>query len=189
MTARERYDEMLRERVWPLLQSLGFKRSRNRFGRPTTEGWQVLDFQASQFGSRNGVHFTINLGTVVAELQFRGDRGRKTPPPESDCHLRERIGVLLADQNDHWWDFDPDTDGDLLADELVEIIECNAVPWLEERSSLAQVLDLARARPNLLGWHDLSFLPRLLGDAGYEAEAMALQAEASRRRRARGLPD
>ncbi|MEA2313050.1 MAG: hypothetical protein QOE28_3018 [Solirubrobacteraceae bacterium] len=67
MSARERYDAMIGERIGPELRALGFRRSRNRFGRLGENTWQVVDFQASQFGSRDGVRFTINLGVALRE--------------------------------------------------------------------------------------------------------------------------
>src|SRR4051812_11923297 len=68
VTARETYDAMLRDAVAPWLRQRGFMKRRNRFRRSDDHGWQVIDFQASQFGSRDGVRFTINLWVGVIEL-------------------------------------------------------------------------------------------------------------------------
>ena len=61
MTAREKYDSMIRDDLGPWLRERGFKKQRNRFRRVDASGWQVVDFQASQWGSRDDVRFTINL--------------------------------------------------------------------------------------------------------------------------------
>ena len=66
MTERERCDAMVRDVIGPELKAAGFRRARNRFARRVDGGWQVIDFQASQFGSRDQVSFTINLGTALA---------------------------------------------------------------------------------------------------------------------------
>src|SRR3712207_9332587 len=65
----------------PWLRERGFKKRRNRFRRSDDRGWQVIDFQASQWGSRDDVRFTINLWVGVSELA----------DAEADAHVQQRI--------------------------------------------------------------------------------------------------
>src|SRR4051812_45735763 len=106
-TARELYDAMIRERIAPTLREHGFRKQRNRFARAEAGGWQVIDFQASQFGSRDKVHFTINVGTAYPELR-RDDEAwtDEHSPPEYDLHVRERIAWLMGEDRDKWWAVD-----------------------------------------------------------------------------------
>jgi hypothetical protein len=60
---------MFRDEIGPWLRARGFKKRRNRFRRVDEDGWQVIDFQASQWGSRDDVRFTINLW--VGSMQGR----------------------------------------------------------------------------------------------------------------------
>jgi hypothetical protein len=89
--------------VAPELRVRGFRKRRNAFSRPTSDGWTVIDFQASQFGTRDDVSFTINLGVSFAELQAT-DEG---PPSLGRAHMRQRIGRLLDGSRDRWWPLDP----------------------------------------------------------------------------------
>jgi hypothetical protein len=132
--AREGYDEMIRLRVAPELKNLGFRRLRNRFVRRVGRSWQIIDFQASQFGSRDDVSFTINLAVALDELpRAAGTWDATKPPSEYHAQLRERIGNLMEAGEDHWWPLDESTDAAqlALADELIGIVRRVGLPWLE----------------------------------------------------------
>jgi hypothetical protein len=180
VTARESYDDMIRSVIAPELKATGFKRARNRFVRWEGDGWQIIDFQASQWGDRDAVRFTINLATAVDGLPKRSAWDDKKPPPEYAAHLRQRIGGLL-DGTDHWWDFGRGTDPEALGDEILSTVRRVGLPWLATRSGMRQVLDLIAREPDALGWHDLRALPKLLADSGHLDAAKAVEAEAARR--------
>jgi hypothetical protein len=180
VTERERYDEMIRGVIGPELKAEGFKRMRNRFARWKDDGRQIIDFQASQWGSRDGVSFTINLGVSVEGLAKRSGWDSRKPPTEAGAHLREPIGRILDDP-DHWWDFDADTDSAALATDLISILRREALPWLDARAGLPNILDLISHSPNALGWRELRALPKLLSDVGLVDAATAVTAEAARR--------
>src|SRR5215210_8176954 len=134
VTARQRYDEMLRDEVGPWLRERGFRKRRNRFRCVDDQGWQVVDFQASQWGSRDDVRFTINLWIGVTELQA----------VESDAQVQQRVGALLPGGEDHWWSVDDATNTSALATELREVLGTRCLPWLDARRSLDQLMRLAR---------------------------------------------
>jgi hypothetical protein len=181
MTTRQEYDEMIRSVVGPELKREGFKRIRNRFARRRDGGWQIIDFQASSWGSRDELRFTINLASALEGLPKRSAWDETKPPPEYGAHLRERIGELL-DGRDVWWDFDARTEADALAAALLGILRSVGIPWLEARAGLDAVLTLISHRPRDLGWHDLEALPPLLDDAGLTDAAQEVRAEGARRR-------
>ena len=158
VTAREKYDLMILEGIAPLLRELGFRKRRNRFRRSDDGGWQELDFQASQWGDRDHVRFTINLCLAAAELVA----------PDPGAHVEERMGALIGDGEDHWWEVDPATDADRLADELRGVLEERAVPWLDERRSLERLLALARRAPDDFPGHGLGRFVMLLELAGLD---------------------
>ncbi len=181
MTAREQYDEMIRSRLGPQLKKESFKRVRNHFARWGGGGWQIIDFQASQWGSRDAVSFTINLACALDGLAKRSEWDEKKSPSEAAAHLRERIGVLLDDGRDRWWDFDAATDPEALAGELMMVLRRVGLPWLEARADLGRVLTLVSCHPERLGWHDLRILPKLLAEAGHAEASKAVAREAERR--------
>ena len=79
LTTRERYDAMIKTMIGIELRELGSRKRRNTFYRTSDAGWTLIDFQASQFGTRDDVSFTINLGISFIELQPRGQA-----PPGAD---------------------------------------------------------------------------------------------------------
>jgi hypothetical protein len=87
VTVREKYEAMIREQLAPWFGEQGFKKRRNTFRRDGDRGWQVVDFQASQFGSRDCVHFTINLRIGVPEISRT-----KVRHAACGCRTSQRVG-------------------------------------------------------------------------------------------------
>jgi hypothetical protein len=166
VTARQNYDAMLRYEVGPWLRARGFRKRRNRFRRADDGGWQVVDFQASQWGSRDDVRFTINLWVGVAELA----------DTEADAQVQERVGLLLRDGEDRWWTLDAATDTAALADELRQVLQQRCLPWLDARRSLDQLMDIARSTPDEFPRYALGRFRKLLEQSGLEAFASEVPA-------------
>jgi Domain of unknown function (DUF4304) len=164
MTARERYDAMVRDEIGPWLRERGFKKRRNRFRRADDAGWEIVDFQASQWGSRDRVRFTINLWVGVPELDESDSR--------IDPHVEQRLGALIADDGeDVWWSVDADTDVVQLARELRTLLDELGLPWLERRAGLERLLLLAEQHPDEFPSYLLRRFAMLLGQAGMADEA------------------
>ena len=169
MSARARYDLMISEAIQPVLRAAGFKKKRNTFVRELDGARQSLEFQASQFGSRDDVKFTINLGIDYAEL-------------DDPWQLRVRIGRLLQGGEDVWWGFDDTTDVSELAAELVHVIN-GARAWFDELATFGQAESVLKRRPDLLDIGSLDRLAVLCRRAGFDELASVARAEADRRRR------
>jgi hypothetical protein len=150
---------MVHEEIGPWLRQRGFKKTRNRFLRGDEAGWQVVDFQASQWGSRDDVRFTINLWVGVPELA-EGD-------PGDDAHVQERIGALTEAGEDRWWAVDADTDVAELAEEVRTLLAERGLPWLGARSSLQRLLLLAREWPDDFPRYLLGRFEMLLARSGF----------------------
>jgi hypothetical protein len=154
MTARERYDTMIRQELGPWLRLHGFKNRRNVFRREDNSGWQVVEFQASQFGSRDDTAFTINLKIGLPELSG------------SKAVVDMRIGRLLPGGEDRWWSVDARTDLARLADDVRSALDERALPWLDERGSLDQLARIAQRQPDEFPRWALSRFAMLLSEAG-----------------------
>jgi hypothetical protein len=87
----------------------------------------LIDFQASQFGTRDNVSFTINLGVVFSEIS--GLEGRTATLGRA--HVRQRIGPLLGHRQDKWWDLDAGSDYAAVAADIAAALRSTAIPWLE----------------------------------------------------------
>ncbi len=174
ISARERYDAMVREEIGPWLRQRGFRKRRNRFRRADESGWQVVDFQASQWGSRDDVRFTVNLWVGVPELA-EGESA-------DDAHIETRIDALTDSGQDRWWAVDVETDVAELGEDLRTLLAERGLPWLDARSSLQRLVLLARQQPDDFPRHLLGRFEILLARAGFadlSAEMRRLAQEAA----------
>lgn len=149
VTAQEKFDELVRDGVWPFLRAQDFKRTKANFHRAVGDNWQVVNLQKSAWSDRDSVRFTVNLAVAFDRLRDGvHDWAEGKRPPESRCHLRERLGFLLRDE-DVWWDVDPRTDVAALADTINTALEQYALPWLDARSTDEALRELLRSDEGL----------------------------------------
>jgi hypothetical protein len=183
LTAQEAFDELVRDGVWPALQSEGFKRTRATFHRPVGRNWQVIDLQKSKYSDRRSVSFTVNLA-VGLDLLREGVRdweeGKR--PAQSRCHLGERLGYLLRGE-DTWWEIRNRRHARKLARTLERALRSYAIPWLDARSTedaLAALVgqpEQLRAEP----LHHVYQLEKLMARLGREDLRHAAAAERERK--------
>jgi len=124
-------DAVIRGGLAPLMKREGFKKSGRNFLKVDSESVAVLNVQASTSNLGATGKFTINLGRyfpsvarAVGEPEFEG------PPKEYDCPVRERIGFLLPEKLDHWWEVGPETNIEELAGDVARAVEDVGLPWL-----------------------------------------------------------
>lgn len=90
----------------------------------------IIEFQKSTKGSSGKLLFTINLAIVCGELL-----GQDQPDLEKarsvDAHFRQRIGMLLPDRPDKWWEITETTDVNALATEVGNLISKEAAPYIQ----------------------------------------------------------
>ena len=114
-----------------------------------------MNVQSSQWNVGGSASFTINLGVyfpAVAELEGSRLIDR---PAENVCHLQQRIGWLMPEPLDRWWDIDCANDVPALGSAVAETVEAFALPWLEGHSTMSAAADADCAWPRyraLLLW-------------------------------------
>lgn len=111
------------------LSEAGFKKDGNTFRRVIEAGAAVIEFQKSQGNTGERLSFTINLSVVCGPL-LEPDGVTLQKARAIDGHLRQRIGTLLPDRQDKWWQIDAATDAEALATDVATIIGDLAVPYL-----------------------------------------------------------
>jgi hypothetical protein len=126
-----------------------------------------VDFQASQWGNRDDVRFTLNLWVGVPELTLAGRGG--------EAQIQQRIGALMSGGEDHWWPVDAATDVLHLAAELRDVLAAHGLPWLDARSGFDRLLSLAREDPDEFPRFLLGRFAMLLDRAGYEDVATEIR--------------
>jgi hypothetical protein len=85
------------------LRPLGFKRSGQRFGRQSSEVWQVISVQISRWSSGPEKRLTINFGITPNCLIEFHDGNLRRIPLDYTCPINFRIGELVG-AHDLWWD-------------------------------------------------------------------------------------
>jgi hypothetical protein len=182
--AQEAFDELVREGVWPFLEARGFLRGKYTFHRRVGPNWQVINLQKRGSSDATRVTFTANLGVALDRLRsgsYDWAPGRR--PAEYRCHLRERVGYLLR-EDDTWWEVTADANVVALAETITLVLELYAIPWLDARSTddalIALVRDPAALRaeggPERLRW-----LARLMDLLGQHDARRAVELESARR--------
>jgi hypothetical protein len=115
---------------------------------------QVVNVQSSRWSAAGEVQFTINVGVFFPEVHTLMDLGYgpgPRGPKESECTLRERIGMLMPGGEDRWWTVRPGSwlralDGnspERIAEELRDASATFAKPWLDRLSDLRVARDEA----------------------------------------------
>jgi hypothetical protein len=132
-TAPDRFAHWLSTDIRPALSELGFTKTASNFHKRGPDGWGLVNFQRSQFGSRLETRFTINLGVSPDRLTTArgGDPGKK--PPEHHCVWRTRIAAAIGDPKDRWWDLDHETDLAKLAAEILPLLLDRGIPLIDLR--------------------------------------------------------
>jgi hypothetical protein len=184
MRAQEAFDELVAEGVWPFLEPRGFMRSKYTFHRKAGPNWQVINLQKRASSDASRVVFTANLGVALDRIRtgtYDWAPGRR--PAEYRCHLRERIGYLLRDE-DTWWVVSADSNVVALAETITLVLELYAIPWLDARSSDQALVALVRDPASLQaerGPERLRWLARLMDLLGEHDARRAVELESARR--------
>ena len=119
--------KQLANAIKPLMKDAGFKKKAFNWYRKIDDVVQVLNIQGSQWSK----FMYINLGIYFLDL------GSKVQPPAYECHIRERLNGITTDLSryNELCDFE-NTIPDLQRyQEIAELIQGVALPWLERCSS------------------------------------------------------
>jgi len=122
--------ERLLDEAQELLEGEGFIREVDSFRQFSNGLKRGLQFQRSQYETKNTISFTLNLGISSERLTSLLSESQKTPVWNS--HVVKRIGFLLPDKLDKWWIISADTQLLLLSTELKGVISLCALPFLRQ---------------------------------------------------------
>jgi hypothetical protein len=139
MTAQEAFASMMRDRVVPALLKLGVRGSGQSFSIPSETHWALIGFQKSASSNAQNVRFTVNL-TVVSREEWaevfakHPSFGAKPKPNVRGLGgWNERIGALLPEGADRWWQVEPDRPTEQVSVEVVAAISDLALPEMQRR--------------------------------------------------------
>lgn len=139
-------DEVVAASV-PEMKAAGFRKRRHAFNRVVSDGLvHHVSFQMGAFnppgtveilGLRPNLYgkFTINLGVYVPSM--RRTQGAKDGwINDYNCQLRYRLGELLPERRDVWWNLEHADAGRDAARAIAE----HALPWLDGLRSNADIV-------------------------------------------------
>jgi len=120
-------------RARELLFPLGYRKKGNTFCRASGVSTQVVNFQRSQWrvDRTEPVSFTVNLGVYL----HLGDDAPKHKV-EYECHWRLRIGHLMPDDRDRWWDIGGRHSVETVWKQIQPVFEEAVVPLLDKARTL-----------------------------------------------------
>jgi hypothetical protein len=169
------------------MKARAFRKRRHSFNRAASDGIvHVLSFQMGAFdppgtveipGLRPNLYgkFTVNLGVYAPAMQ-RSGASPSGWVNEYNCQLRMRLGQLLPEHFDVWWNL-----GHIdAAEDVARAIDEHGLPWLDRLGSYAAILRVYEAEGRTgLGLHpaaplDIADLHLALGQV---AEARAVLAK------------
>lgn len=136
VTAHEVFMAMMRDQVGPRLRELGLKGGGRSWQYPHDQCFVLLGFQRSKFGSADVAKYTINLSVYERDewRDARLDQAHLPEMPKANLDYGavgwcERIGRVMPDQKDRWWEISSTAPTDSLGREMLEAIEQWGLPW------------------------------------------------------------
>jgi len=130
------YYKVLLLEVEEKLKSKGFTKKGNTFYLFENNNWALLNFQKSKNSSSTRVTFTINIGVLSTALRKIIDNTDIAVKPSiEDCQWKKRIGFLLPEKQDYWWEIDNDSSLKNLIAEITKTITTFAIPEIENHIS------------------------------------------------------
>ncbi len=128
----ETYKNIL-DRVGNFLKHHNYGKKGNTFYRFEKNNWMLINFQKSVSSSPRKVLFTINVGICSTALRKTlNEIPQNVKPIIDDCHWQKRIGYIMAQKQDIWWEVNNNADIEGLANNILLIIDTFVFPEIEQ---------------------------------------------------------
>jgi len=113
---------------------------------------QVVHVQASRWNTPDAARFTIDLNVVLPAFH---ESWTGTPMPKNPASAAPicsyRIGLLMEDGKDRWWEVSANSNIATIGKEVVEAIRDLGLPALNEASNLDWLLEKLRTDERFSG--------------------------------------
>lgn len=115
------------------LASEGFRRKKSTYVKKSDYYLYFVNWQISNDDLPGKIKFTINIG--VHDLTLAKILEADAFPDVWDCHLNERIGFLMPEQDDKWWIVEVISPvSDHLSDEMLSVVKKYVLPYFSKFS-------------------------------------------------------
>jgi hypothetical protein len=118
-----------------LFKPLGFKRKGANLRRDIDGLVQSVNFQASSWGSAEAGSFTVNIGITDLELLALWTARSDTSPTQFCFPVGQRIGHLMPERCDYWWEVGPGIDAVATQAAVSMALRDHVVPLFQRLSS------------------------------------------------------
>lgn len=152
------YKQTIGSAAAAVLRPLEFRRNGHVFTRQLGEVFHIVSLQSSVSSTASFLKITVNLGVFVPSLADAG-----TKPALLASHWQTRLGFLMPERIDYWWEVSCDGDAERVALQIVEAIKTYALPQfaqLETRDALVTLWRAGRS-PGLTAFQAKRYLERL----------------------------
>jgi hypothetical protein len=133
--AQDQYKRMLREEVAPALRHLGLTGSSGNFVLADPDYHLLVGFQRSRSNTAEAVRFTVNLAVISKkawEQRWQPWWGKPSANAQGPLGTYMRLGELMPQHDDVWWELASGTDTAALAAEVVQAVVQFGLPGLEQ---------------------------------------------------------
>ena len=171
----KRIDEVIKLGVVPPLKQIGFKKKSRTFHRAVGETIQAINFQANKYNEGASGSFTVNMGVYMESIAELTDGILSETPHPSASTVWIRLGHLLPDPGDKWWELNPDIESQDVARDLEEALMNHGVPSLDRTSTREGMREAFSKRP-YTNFHPRAPIALELLDGNTERAAALLRA-------------
>lgn len=123
------------------LSARGFSRDRQTFRKIANGNCGIVNFQKSMSSSKDRIIFTINIGVLYGRI-VEDDDFKLSKSSVWDAHLSERVGQILADRHDKWWEITSETNAELMFSQNIDLACERAADYVNKHLTIEAIVDL-----------------------------------------------
>ena len=138
--------KLLLDEVLAVLKPVGYRRQGSNFILREKDAIGLIGLQRSIFNSKSDVKFTANVGVMFEKCiePWCNSVSVVKRPSAMYLHVNERLGFLMPEHCDRWWEIRADTNASDLVNDFVPKVSEYAVPFVQRHLKVEDVLDMLR---------------------------------------------
>jgi hypothetical protein len=144
------------------LKEFGYAKRGQVFRVVANNNCGLISFQRSVSNTKENISFTINLGVVCGDLLDQTIT-RLKDAQIVDAHISQRIGFLLPEHQDKWWQINDSVSFESLSQEILGLVLSKAVPYVSNFLNTNSICSLWESgkSPGLTEFQRIRFLSKL----------------------------
>jgi len=136
MPIQDTFKSFMKSEFGPMLRALGFKGTGQNYALPVPGYYVQIGVQKSRYSDQSRISFTLNI-QVISEQDWESARqshpfypAKPNPNTFYGAGSNERIGLLLPENRDLWWNFDSRTDTTDLISTISNLFDGYVLPHI-----------------------------------------------------------